>query len=83
MASQGILIALQIHKHNYYVQTTYDKQKQEQLLQTLLLKKEYISQQLEHLQNKQAIKQFAQTTLGLEAVRMSQITRISRNEPTV
>jgi hypothetical protein len=70
-------IFLQIYKQSYLVQLTYEKQHHEKVKQELLEKKNHLTQQWYILQNRSAIKEYAQQELGMKKVALKQIKKIA------
>ena len=71
-------IFLQIHKQSYLVKLSYQKQKKEKLQQDILEKKKQLTQQWHMVQNRSAIKDFAQKQLGMKKVALNQITLLEQ-----
>lgn len=76
-------IFLQIHKHAQFIQASYRKQKNEQLLSKLAHEKEQRMHALYALQNKENIKKYAQQNLSMSSVRLSQIKKIDNDKPEI
>ncbi|HRN78600.1 MAG TPA: hypothetical protein PLU71_05130 [Candidatus Dependentiae bacterium] len=76
-------IFLQIHKHAQFIQASYRKQKNEQLLAKLNHEKEQRVQKLYALQNKDQIKQYAQHHLAMSSVKLNQIKKISDDKSEI
>lgn len=72
----GFLI-LQIQKQTHSVHASYDKQKNERILMQLGQQKQALANKLQSLQNKHEIKEFAQNTLHLQPINLSQMQRLS------
>ena len=69
-------IFMQIYKQSYLVQLTYEKQHHEKIKHELLEKKNYLTQQWYIMQNRSAIKEFAQQELGMKKVALKQIKKL-------
>jgi cell division protein FtsB len=76
MAMHIGFIFLQIHKHMRCIKLSFEKQKNEKLLAQLEKEKQELHNQLYALQNRAAIKEFAQEKLHLKTVSIDQIKRL-------
>ena len=69
-------IFLIVYKHSVRMQLIYEKQKQENIYAALRDKKEQLTHHLCALQDKKAIKTFAQQALNFKPITLSQIKTI-------
>lgn len=83
LGAQLLFVFLHIHKHIFFIKTSFDRQKKERRRDQLLQQKEFTIQQLQAAQNKTGIKEFAVTELKFQPIRMHQIRRLNHHEPTV
>ncbi len=60
-----------------YIRLSFEKQKKERLVAQLKKDKQEATNQLYALQNKSQIKEFAQDTLNMRPIKLSQIKRVS------
>ncbi len=72
-----IFAFLQIHKHTQFIHESYRKQKNEKLYAALLKEKDTLIHKIHILQNKDAIKQYAQAQLNMTALNLKQIKKVS------
>lgn len=70
-------IFLHIHKQSCVVKLTYQNQKYETIKNTLLNKKNQLTQELYMLHDKSVIKQYAQEHLNMKQMSLSQIKTLS------
>lgn len=75
-----VCIVLQIYKHSLLVQASYAKQKYELARASLLQEKQQFTQELQALKNRTAIKQYAQTKLHMDTLKLKQIKRLNDHE---
>ncbi len=68
---------LQIQKQMESIKESFRKQKNERTLTQLEQKKQALINELQLLQNKQEIKKYAQTTLKLHPVTLTQMQRLA------
>jgi len=73
-------IVLQIHKHSQIIKESYRKQKNEQLKNELIQKKELLTHQLYTLKNRSTIQEFATEQLAMKPINLKQIKKITANE---
>jgi cell division protein FtsB len=71
-----LFIGAQIYKHTQFVRYTYRKQQEERTLQQQQETIAALTQQLYALQDRTAIKEFAQKELGMKPVALHQIQRL-------
>lgn len=71
------LLFLQIRKQMLFIKESFRKQKYERALIKLEQKKQEIEHALHLAQNKQKVKQYAQDTLSMKPVQISQLKRMS------
>ena len=71
-----IFIFLQIHKQSYGIKLSYQKQKNEKNKQQLIEKKNNLTQELHTMQNRSDIKKYAENSLGMKKIFLSQIKQI-------
>ncbi len=83
IGAQFALITLQVYKHSKHTQMLYDKQKNEAHKINLLAKKQQLTQELYACKDRTTIKQYAAKNLHMEAVRLSQIKKISKVGQTI
>ena len=76
-----VFVFLQIHKHTQFIHESYRKQKNEKLYAKLLTEKDTLIHKIHTLQNKELIKQYAQTQLRMTALNLKQIKKVSDAEP--
>lgn len=76
-------IILQIYKHTQYITHTYRIQKSEQKKNTLMKKKQALMQQLYTLKDRDRIKKFACTMLGMQSVRIHQVKKLIQNDKQI
>ncbi len=74
-----IFIFLQIHKHTQFIKYSFALQKNEKTYKDLLQQKEILTQKLYAIQNRSAIKKFAQRKLHMHPVAMHQIKHLASN----
>jgi len=72
-----LFIFLHIHKSNLFVKESYRKQNNAALAKQLEHSKQELLCKLNAEQNRVAIKTFAQNTLGMKAINLNQIHKIS------
>lgn len=72
----GFLL-LQIQKQMDSVKESFRKQKNERILTSLEQEKQALLNKLQVLQNKQEIKEYAQNSLHLHPIKLTQIQRLS------
>jgi hypothetical protein len=72
-----LFIIAQIYKHTQFVQYTYNKQKQEVLLNEYEQTAATLTQQLYACKDRTSIKKFAQDKLGMKPITLAQIKRLS------
>jgi len=73
----------QVHKHSNLIKLSYQKQKHELTRENLIQKKRDLTQQLYALQDRAAIKEFAQQELKMEKVSINQVKKLSLHEQSV
>jgi hypothetical protein len=71
-----IFIFLQIHKQSYGIELSYQKQKHEKMRQELIEKKNSLIQELNIAQHRSTIKGYAQNTLKMKEISLSQIKQL-------
>ncbi len=71
-----VFIFLQIHKQSYVIELSYQKQKNEKLKQELTDKKNGLTQELHMVQNRSNIKKYAESSLGMKKISLSQIKKM-------
>lgn len=71
-----MFIFLQIHKQSYGIELSYQKQKNEKIRQELIDKKNDLTQELHLMQNRSTIKKYAENTLGMKKISLSQIKQM-------
>lgn len=71
-----ILIFLHIHKHTLLIKNNYTHQQCEKKIATLSKKKQMLTQTLYALQDRQAIKQYAQNQLRMYPYSLNQVKKI-------
>ncbi len=69
-------IFLQIHKHSYLIALSFTKQKNEKKKQALTEKKNMLTQDWYTVQNRTAVKKFAEKNLKMKKVSLSQIKQL-------
>ncbi len=77
---QLCFICIHIDKQTKLVKLSYQKQKYEQTLKTVQLKKQQLTATLHSLKNNQSIKKYAETELGMTPLFLKNIKKISRAE---
>jgi hypothetical protein len=80
LGTQLLLVFLLIHKSGQFIKESYQKQKLELAKSELVHKKEIYTNQLYACKNPAIIKKFAQTELGMQPVKLSQIKRLPSHE---
>lgn len=70
------MMVLQIHKHSNRMQLLYTRQKNETFLNQLLLKRQELTQCLCALNDRVAIKKFAEEELHMTPIQLSQIKKL-------
>ncbi len=75
-----LCIVAQIYKHSLFVQASYTRQKYELERESLVQEKQNLTQELQRLKNRTAIKQYAQTELRMDTLKLKQIKRLSDHE---
>ena len=76
-----LFVFLQIHKHTQFIHESYRKQKNEKLYAALLKEKDTLIHKMHTLQNKEHIKQYAQTQLRMTALNLREIKKVSDAQP--
>ncbi len=76
VATHIFFIFFQIHKHSKIIRLSYQKQKSEQKREQLVQRVQELTQQLHALKEKSSIKKFAQETLGMQKIKLSQVKKI-------
>jgi hypothetical protein len=76
LAVNVVFIFLHIHKHVRFVQHSFEKQRYERMLAQLEKERDVLTNQLYTLQNRSDIKAFAQETLHLRPIALSQIKKL-------
>jgi hypothetical protein len=71
---------LQIQKQMESIKASFDKQKNERTLVQLKQKLQTLTNELQSLQNKQEIKEFAEKKLNLKPINLTQIHRLPAHE---
>jgi len=69
---------LQIRKQMLFIKESFRKQKHERTIAKLEQKKQEIDHAIHLAQNKQEIKQYAQDTLRMKPVRLTQLKKVDR-----
>lgn len=69
-------IFMQIYKQSYLVQLTYEKQHREKIKLELFEKKNDLTQQWYIMQNRSAVKEYAENELGMKKVALKQIKKL-------
>ena len=69
-------IFFHVYKNSKLTEFSFNKQRYEKERTKLQNKKELLTQQLQYLQNRSTIKQFAQNELGMEKIKLSTIKTI-------
>ena len=77
ISTHVVFVFLQIHQYSHIINSSYQKQKTEKLKEQLLQKKQSLTHQLYALQNKTAVKNFAQNKLGMEPIHLHQIQKLN------
>jgi len=75
-----LCMVLQIYKHSLLVQASYTKQKYELERESLLQKKQFLTQEFQAMKNRTSIKQYAQTKLHMDTLKLKQIKRLNDHE---
>lgn len=75
-----LCIVAQIYKHSLLVQASYTKQNYELERESLLKEKQHLCQELQMLKNRAHIKQYAQTQLHMDTLKLKQIKRLHDHE---
>ena len=75
-----LCMVLQIYKHSLLVQASYTKQKYELERESLLQKKQLLTQEFQALKNRTNIKQYAQAKLHMDTLKLKQIKRLNDHE---
>lgn len=75
-----LCMVLQIYKHSLFVQASYTKQKYEIDRESLVQDRQRLTQELQVLKNRNSIKQYAQTKLQMDTLRLKQIKRLNDHE---
>ena len=73
------LVLVHLYKQNQIIKLSYIKQKMELERISLSKQKEALTHQLSIVHDRNQVKQFAQNTLGLKPVKISQIKKIDTN----
>ena len=73
------LVLVHLYKQNQIIKLSYIKQKIELEKASLIKQKEALTHQLSIVHDRNQVKQFAQNTLGLKPVKISQIKKIDTN----
>ena len=76
IAAHVVFVFLQIHQYSKIIKISYEKQKNEQHVENLLKKQQSLTHTFNALQNKSAIKQFAQQQLHMQPVSLKQIKKL-------
>lgn len=77
-----LFVFLLIHKSSQFIKESYQHQKLELIKNELLHSKEQLTNTLYACQDPVAIKKFAQETLGMQPIKISQIRHIPTDEPS-
>lgn len=80
VATQLLLLVLQLHKHADRVRLVYAKQKKEAQRAQLVERREHVLQKMHELTGRTEIKRYAQEQLKLEPIQLRQIKRVVRND---
>jgi hypothetical protein len=70
---QIMFIFLYIHKQSTIIKLSYEKQRNEKQKEELLLRKNMLIQQLQGLQNRTIVKEYATKKLGMKKIQLPQI----------
>lgn len=76
IATQVILIFLQVHKHTLFIKNSYNHQQCEKKLAALTDKKQTLTQELHMLKDRDNVKKYAQTQLRMRPYTLNQIKKL-------
>ena len=76
VATNLILVFLQIHKHTLFIKNSYEQQQCEKKIATLTEKKQTLTQELHSLKDRQNIKKYAQNILKMRPYTLNQIKKL-------
>ncbi len=80
IATNISFIFFHIHKHMHFIKQSFRKQRNDRLLAQLEQKKQELTNQLYALQNRTAVKTFAQEKLSLKPILLTQVKRFNHDE---
>ena len=72
-----VIIFLYIHKQSTIIQLSFAKQRNEKIKEDLVLQKNKLEQQLQTMNNKSAIKEYASEKLHMKKINLKQINVIT------
>ena len=75
-----IFIFLQIHKHAFFIQESFRKQKNEKNKAILEQKKQTLMHELYKLRNHRTIKKFARNKLNMNSISLTQIKTLKNDD---
>jgi len=76
IATHIFFIFFQIHKHSKIIKFSYQKQKYEQKKEQLQEQLQELTQTLCNLKKQATVKQFAQETLNMKKIKLSQVKSV-------
>jgi len=78
-----LFVVAHIHRHTQFIKQSFRYQKNEQLRQQLVHKKQELTAQLYALQNQHNVKEYAEKRLGMKPVALAQVKRLAMGEDCV
>lgn len=79
IAIHVVFIFLQIHKYSQIIKQSYQKQKNELQKNELIQKKQLLTHQLYAMKNRSIVKKFAQESLNMHPINLSQIKKLNKH----